>query len=137
MAAEKGFTLIELMVTVAIIVVLAALALPAYQDYSVRARVSEAIVSLGAQKNGVMENFVADSELTEHVCADITSMRGATTNVASLSCTGQGVLVVKTTSAAGSVTLTLSPELNPDRLIEWKCALSEGKPSHVPVDCRT
>lgn len=135
--AEKGFSLIELMVTVSIIAVLAALALPAYQDYSVRARVSEAIVSLGAQKNAVMENFVADAELTDHVCADITPMRGATTNVASLSCTGQGVLVVTTTSVAGSVTLTLSPELNADRLIEWKCALSEGKPAYVPADCRT
>jgi len=136
MAAEKGFTLIELMVTVSIIMVLGALALPAYQDYSVRARVSEALVSLGAQKNAVTENFVADSELTDHVCTDITPMHGATTNVAALSCTGKGVLVVKTTSAAGAVTLTLSPELNSDRLIEWKCSLSEGKPSYVPADCR-
>lgn len=135
--AEKGFTLVELMVTVSIIAVLAALALPAYQDYSVRARVSEALVSLDAQKNAVIENFVADAELTDHACADVMSTSRATTNVASLSCTGQGVLVVTTTSVAGSVTLTLSPELNADRLIEWKCALSEGKPAYVPADCRT
>ena len=135
--AEKGFTLVELMVTVSIIAVLAALALPAYQDYSVRARVSEALVSLDAQKNAVIENFVADAELTDHACADVMSTSRATTNVSSLSCTGQGVLVVTTTSVAGSVTLTLSPELNADRLIEWRCALSEGKPAYVPADCRT
>jgi len=135
--AEKGFTLIELMVTVSIIAVLVALALPAYQDYSVRARVSEAIISLGAQKNAVIENVVADAALADHACADIAPMIGATPNVASLRCTGKGVLVVTTTAIAGSVTLNLIPELNADRLIEWKCSLSKGKAAYVPADCRS
>ena len=54
---QKGFTLIELMIVVAIIGILAAIALPAYQDYTIRAKVSEGIVSAAALKAGVSESF--------------------------------------------------------------------------------
>jgi len=53
---QKGFTLIELMIVVAIIGILAAVAIPAYQDYTVRARVSEGIVLASAAKLSVSEN---------------------------------------------------------------------------------
>ena len=54
---QKGFTLIELMIVVAIIGILAAVALPAYQDYTVRAKVSEGLVLAGAAKTAVAETF--------------------------------------------------------------------------------
>lgn len=60
---QKGFTLIELMIVVAIIGVLAAVALPAYQDYTIRARVSEGLVMAGEAKATVADNAAAASPL--------------------------------------------------------------------------
>ncbi|MGJ8668510.1 MAG: pilin [Oceanococcus sp.] len=57
---QQGFTLIELMIVVAIIGILAAIALPAYQDYTIRAKVSEGIVSAAGLKAGVSESFADD-----------------------------------------------------------------------------
>lgn len=57
---QKGFTLIELMIVVAIVGILAAIALPAYQDYTVRAKVSEALTAIGPAKELLSESFQAN-----------------------------------------------------------------------------
>ena len=58
--AQKGFTLIELMIVIAIIGILSAIALPAYQDYTIRAKVSEGAVLAGGFKTGITESFTDD-----------------------------------------------------------------------------
>ena len=62
---QQGFTLIELMIVIAIVGILAAIALPAYQDYTVRAKVSEAMVNLAESKTTIAEFYSANNRLPE------------------------------------------------------------------------
>lgn len=141
---QKGFTLIELMIVVAIIGILAAVALPAYQDYTVRARVSEAMVLASAAKTLVGENAAnAASDLT--LGFDSASV-SSTKNVASMSISTAGAISVVTTSAAGGVTLVLTPTSDgnalsantpPTKQIVWKCSVADTtKFKYVPSECR-
>ena len=125
---QKGFTLIELMIVVAIVGILAAIALPAYQDYTVRARVSELAGTLGACKTSVSE-FVASrlawpADAAAAGC-DTTASQYAT----GLTVSGAGVITVSATSAVGgnpnqaNNTLTLTPTGTPSTgtITAWTC----------------
>lgn len=136
MTRQNGFTLIELMIVVAIIAILAAIALPAYQDFAVRARVSEALVMVAGYKVSVMENVGNDGELGAHACDGIQGLTTSTTNVESIACEGNGIIVAQTTAAAGGVTLALTPTMTQDSPVAWNCTLRAGSPRHVPANCR-
>ncbi len=105
-AAQKGFTLIELMIVVAIIGILAAVALPAYQDYTVRAKVTEGLTLAASAKTAVAENAANGVNLDNGWTSPT-----ATKNVASVSISQStgAILITYASAIDGGKTLALVP----------------------------
>lgn len=135
-SVQKGFTLIELMIVVAIIGILAAVALPAYQDYTVRAKVSELMLAAGAFKSSIAEKAVSDGAITN---AGLGLTVTAVGKITGGSVSNGGVIVVAGSTAATSVgqtvTIVLTPSLSTGTgTVLWTCT---GTPSKfVPAECR-
>jgi type IV pilus assembly protein PilA len=134
---QQGFTLIELMIVVAIIGILAAVALPAYQDYTTRAKVSELIVMASPAKLAVSETASSLGDLASVTASNSGyTFPGATKHVSAIAITdATGVITVTSNipNAAGDVVLT--PTVVIAGQLKWACT-SSIPAKFLPSECR-
>jgi type IV pilus assembly protein PilA len=154
---QQGLTLIELMIVIAIIGILGALALPAYQDYSIRARVSEMLLAAGGCKTAVSETISSASEADVSAALPKACENQSSKYVSSISADANGVITVvgnhealrgNTSASANSISLTPLQTGNTavngstdggKPIASWRCgpAATNGLPvKYLPASCK-
>lgn len=146
---QQGFTLIELMIVVAIIGILAAIAIPAYQDYTIRAQVSEGLSLASGSKVAVTEYFQQKGTMPttndEAGVADPADIQG--NYVASVTITADGVITAlfdqddpqEANASLEGAELILTPSTNIPGAVAWACsggAVLSTNPQWLPSSCR-
>ena len=136
---QQGFTLIELMIVVAIVGILAAIALPAYQDYVIRSKMSEAEAALAACKTSVAEYTSSHATIPTSV-ADAGCSTVTTQYVAGGVDVGAGAVITavsrSTGAQPGECTLTLTPALSGVEITQWTGSSGGCAPRYVPSTFR-
>lgn len=142
MKKQQGFTLIELMIVVAIIGILAAIAIPAYQDYTIRAQVSEGLNLSGGAKAAVTEFFQDRGTLpADNLTAGLADAADIQGKYVGQVAVAAGIITVTYGNDAHTTindqTITLSPDTTEPGSVQWDCA-SGGviQPKHLPAACR-
>jgi len=131
---QQGFTLIELMIVIAIIGILAAIALPAYQDYTNRAKASEVVLAASAARTCVTEIVQSTAAVSGAVACDDNFQ--TTQYTTALTVSNLGVITVDGVLPSGNVQVVLSPTINAagDNVISWGCI---GTPANwMPGSCK-
>ena len=139
---QKGFTLIELMIVIAIIGILAAIAIPAYQDYTIRAKVSEGLNLAGSAKLAVAETYDSTGSWgATHVDLGLPQALSITgNNVVSVSAANDGAITITYGTnlgpAANSQTVVLDPSTALAGSLVWSCNTGTMPGKYMPSNCR-
>ena len=139
MKNQQGFTLIELMIVIAILAILLAIAIPAYQDYQVRARVSEGLNVAAAAKLAVSETWSSTNAFpTTNTAAglpDATQITG--NNVTSVTVGAGGAITVAYTGLPSDVqSLVLTPTATAaSGTVRWQCRAGTTPAKYLPSEC--
>ena len=130
---QKGFTLIELMIVVAIIGILAAVALPAYQDYTNRAKMSEVVLAASGARTCVTEAVSVNGASNLNTCGvDFVATKYAKTLAVGAA---NGVVTVGgTILAPNDATVTLTPAISGNAVTGWVCGGTPAK--WLPSSCK-
>ncbi len=137
---QSGFTLIELMIVVAIIGILAAIALPAYQDYTKRANVTEGLSLAGGVKTAVAEYFSSEgawpNSNTQAGLVTAASIKGNAVRSVAVAATNGVITITYGTKVTSGATITLTPD-DSGGSIEWKCGGGTVLAKYRPARCRS
>ena len=136
MNAQKGFTLIELMIVVAIIGILAAIAIPAYQNYTKRSHVSEGLSLAGGAKAAVTEYYASNGKWpTSNTEAGISSTITGNA-VTSVVVTNSGVITVTYNTKAEATKKIILQGADRDGAVQWNCTGGDLDDKYRPSNCR-
>ena len=138
MQRQQGFTLIELMIVVAIIGILAAVAIPAYQDYTIRAKVTEGLSLASAGKTAVSEYFSANGTLpddtTKAGMALPDDRSGNSVDHVTVGTNGV-ITVVFSTKTIATQEIKLTPKTSAGKVV-WDCTAGNLEGKYRPSSCR-